>query len=619
MSVNIAELLVRANNSLQQHVQTITLHQRETYLSKVPLFIRTLSELAQIIGAQASDDACVKAINVKLGEFLTLLKYINSDEDILALKSFRDFAKAAYESGPTDPRFCRGLLLARLLLKPYEVNHPTELSNTPPELLAQIFDYQLETVFFINPGDQAGYLQNLDKIVSFYHNILDSFDVQHVLVSTLVERLITAFPLQLYYITDWKVLPFVRLANRLMRFLGKGICPSLSYDWEPPARDPNSKIKIGVVLKTFMCGGETWAALANIAALDRSKYEINLLCLNNSIGYTHDIRYYREILPLVDNVVLIPLARVDDAVSFIRNMNLDILWHQTHMGLANIGPLPLIFVYRLARKQVADFGMHAFTTGNPYYTHFFGIEPLIEGRNWDDDFSEKYMYGKGIHIYIPDHWDEPPNISLQKCDLGIADDAVVYFVGASAAKHTAESFAVCMNILKKVPNAVLVLYPANPAWNPRPSQVFTFQAIVDKAIKSSGIEPSRIKIVPHVNGQAIAQMHSWGDIYLSSYPYGGVTSLSDALRGGLCPVSAACQSARGCGEAPILEGYGLLDLMARTEQAYEDLAVRLGLDASYRSEIKGRVITAWATKRDGMKDHVAKEHAKLIDRVAEEL
>jgi predicted O-linked N-acetylglucosamine transferase (SPINDLY family) len=532
-------------------------------------------------------------------------------------KDFLADVAASYARGPSDPKFIRNLVLARLLLVAYR--NPVSFSwrDVPAAYLRKFIDFLMEPLPLIYPGDGEQYARHIEKMLENAWNYITAADVPREMRNAMINGCMDGFAGNHLMMTGANLLPIMRLRNRILQFFATDILRS-DTAWTPPSRNPDRKIRLGIVCKTMMAGGETWAMLANISALDKSKYEIIVFYFSHDAGYTNDLDYYREFVRTVDKLIWLPVTDFRLIVAEIRKQDIDILWHQSHLGLMECSHAALAFTHKLARAECAMFAMHAATTGNPYFDYFINIEPAFPPKTWENEFSETELNVKGRIIYIPDRWDQQPNIIINRESLNIPSDAIVYFGGAAYGKYNGEFLTVWLTILKNVPNSYLVLYPFNIAWAPTPERIVYFHIRLQEALDRVGVGADRIRIIGNVNGEAIIHMHSWGHIYLDSFPYGGVTSMNDSIRGGLCPVVPVGNSSLENGDANILASYGLQDLVVRSPEEYVERGIRCGTDMAYRESVRARVKQAWETKRGGFWAQLGAAHAALIEHIVEE-
>jgi predicted O-linked N-acetylglucosamine transferase (SPINDLY family) len=79
------------------------------------------------------------------------------------------------------------------------------------------------------------------------------------------------------------------------------------------------------------------------------------------------------------------------------------------------------------------------------------------------------------------------------------------------------------------------------------------------------------------------------DLFLDTLPYNAGTTASDALWAGLPVLTCLGEAFAGRMAASLLTAIGLPELITRTQQQYEDLAVALAVDAQRLAAIKHKV------------------------------
>jgi predicted O-linked N-acetylglucosamine transferase (SPINDLY family) len=546
---------------------------------------------------------------------LALLKLTAYDTLSADEKAMVDSIKASYALGPASPDFARNLLAARLLVPVFDAPTSFAWREIPSHVMRSFLEYQFESTPSIVAGDSEHYCRHLERVMANTMDLVQATDTPAVDRVAAVEVFFRDFCRSHFMVADWNSLPIMRARYTILSLLAKATGQP-SVEWTPPPRI-SQKIRLGITVRTLLAGTETWAMLANLGALDRDRYEIILFCFAFDTNYRHDIGYYRELLGAVDDIVMLQSEDYKNCVSAVRGHNLDILRHHTHVGLSDTSATALVLVHKLARLQLTNLVMHAATTGNPYFQYFINFKPLRETKERPDEFSETELYLPGIAIYVPDDWRAVPNLIVSRATLNIPAAATVYFSGAAAGKYSAEQLIAWLEIIREVPNSYLVLYPFNPAWSPNNETIIAYHARLKEALERVGVDLDRIRILDHMNGEAIAAMHKEGDIHLSSFPYGGVTTLSDALRGGLAVVCSQGATSRANGDAHILAAFGLQDLIAEGAEDYKAKAVRFGRDARHRADVKARVRDAWTSKHGEIKRQVALAHAGLIDHMAD--
>lgn len=175
---------------------------------------------------------------------------------------------------------------------------------------------------------------------------------------------------------------------------------------------------------------------------------------------------------------------------------------------------------------------------------------------------------------------EPPPRSL----FGLPETGVVFASFNQSWKFTLRSFARWMKILKSIPDSVLWLLAGPPGSGA--------DEHLRSAAQAAGVEPRRLVFalrVPHAEHLA---RYRHVDLFLDTNPYNAHTTANDALWAG-CPVltqPGATFASRVAGS--LNHHLGLDELNADSDQAYVDMALRLGRDPAALRALRERVVAA---------------------------
>lgn len=599
-------------------------------ISSGKLSLSNLRKLAFLVSnyfARSTDEE-VHTITTKewANEFTLLKLSLQSDltrpeEDFISelIRKYEENTnRSTSKDGASNLIFARLLILCRLLVPPYRLNKLKSWHDVPKDYLKNFITYQLELTPAVLPKDaERSYLHYnnvLEKLLEFITSPITEHADRDLAINIFLK-----YNLINFNFNDLNMCPTIVLMNKVMREIKSHVFGSkIALDQPFLPRSNSKKIRIAVFAKTLMAGIETFAMLTNISKLDRNKYHIILLHSFLNHGYYSEIGYYRDLLCSVDEIYEIdPSLPLDYYVEKVRQLDLDILWHQSSMGLMDTGWLGFLFLHKLARIQCSMCAMNGFTSGNPNFQYYFNMSPPFLPKTWEGEFSEKEITVPSIVIDATYTWKQAPNQIITSQSLSIRDDAIIYFSGAPVAKYTTECIITWLQIIQNVPNSYLILCPFNPGWSPNNETVFTFHAILQLALKTVGDVSDRVRVLEHVNSEAISLIHKWGNIHLSSFPYGGVTTLNDSLRNGLCPVCTAGDYSHSNGDASIMAGYGLIDLVTRNTDEYKKLAIRYGMDKDFRQATKLRVQESYERRHPFVKEEIAKSYATIIDEIVE--
>lgn len=112
------------------------------------------------------------------------------------------------------------------------------------------------------------------------------------------------------------------------------------------------------------------------------------------------------------------------------------------------------------------------------------------------------------------------------------------------------------------------------------------RARLEAAFARHGVDPSRLSLLPPVSDADFWRLRHEIDIALDPFPYNGVTSTCEALYVGTPMVTLAGNYGQSRTAASLLTAVGLGDLVARTEEEYLEINVRLASDLNSLSRLR---------------------------------
>ncbi|MEO8802412.1 MAG: tetratricopeptide repeat protein [Rudaea sp.] len=249
------------------------------------------------------------------------------------------------------------------------------------------------------------------------------------------------------------------------------------------------------------------------------------------------------------------------------------------------GSCPELFALRPAPLQV-NWLAYPGTLGAPWYDYLIADRFVIPAEQ-RAHYSEKIAMLP--RCYQPSDTGreiaEPPT----RMDLGLPAKGVVFACFNHSWKYTLRSFARWMRILKSVPDSVLWLLAGPPG-----SGADDHMRV---AAKAAGVDPQRLIFAlraPHTEHLA---RYRHVDLFLDTNPYNAHTTACDALWVG-CPVltlPGATFASRVAGS--LNHHLGMDECNAVTDQAYIEIAVRLGLHPADMRSLRERLVSARARSK----------------------
>lgn len=270
----------------------------------------------------------------------------------------------------------------------------------------------------------------------------------------------------------------------------------------------------------------------------------------------------------------------EDVVELIRQLNIEVL---VDLGGFTAGARPKILARRAAPIQVNYLGFPG-TMGASYIDYVMADRIVIpEG--------EQKHYAEKV-IYLPDSYQatdarRPPLPNgPARSEVGLADDAFVYCAFNRTSKITPLLFDVWMRLLAKTAGSVLWLLDGDP---------IARENLRREAV-ARGIAADRIVFAPLVPADEHLARHQLADLFLDTLPYNAHTGASDALWAGLPVLTCLGTAFAGRVAASLLNAVGLPELVTRSLDEYEDLALQIARDSELRTALKSKLAarrTTW--------------------------
>lgn len=268
-----------------------------------------------------------------------------------------------------------------------------------------------------------------------------------------------------------------------------------------------------------------------------------------------------------------------DVVTLIRQLDIEVL---VDLGGFTAGARPKILARRAAPIQVNYLGFPG--TMGASYIDYIMADRIVIPEDEQKHYAEKV-------IYLPHGYqatDAKRSLLLNgptRSEVGLAEDAFVYCAFNRTPKITPVLFDVWMRLLSKTAGSILWLLDGDPI----ASENLRREAV------ARGIAAERIVFAPIVPADEHLARHQLADLYLDTLPYNAHTSTSDALWAGLPVLTCLGTAFAGRVAASLLNAVGLPELVTRSLDEYEGLALRIAHDSELRAALKSKLATHRST------------------------
>jgi predicted O-linked N-acetylglucosamine transferase (SPINDLY family)/glycosyltransferase involved in cell wall biosynthesis len=498
-------------------------------------------------------------------------------------RTFVDELKIRLTEGLDKPQAINDLIAAMLYCQPSELQTICDWKDLPTWAIYDYVKFLFLTPPILAVGDadrQANYLQDL---VFKLHQDIFAVDTPGAVAHELALALADCAHLIDLYQTDRSYRDLYQSKGNAIAHLLNNLGFKLDYKFQPRPIE-RQKIRIGILKSNFQPSKETRTALPWFEHLDRDRFEIVLYALEVT---EHPLVDYCS--SRVDASIILPNS-LPDRVATIRSDDLDILIVANNMT-TNSSPIVLLAQHRLARIQLT-YDCSPLTTGIPNLDYYLTGDLFISPMMARSQYCEKLVTIDGCGCLSSPTEIDPVTVDIDRSILNIDDDNIVYISGANFYKISPELANTWAQIIAKVSNSVLILYPFGPDWN-NTYPTDRFQSMMKLAFEQQGIKSDRLKILDLQGHANILNCLEIGDVYLDSYPYAGYASSIDGLQVSLPIVIREGESLRSRRGAGLLRSLDITDLVADSEESYIQLAVALGnnpaLRQQKRNEIKAKM------------------------------
>ena len=349
-----------------------------------------------------------------------------------------------------------------------------------------------------------------------------------------------------------------------------------------PKRQPSGRVRIGYYsADLYYHPVSIWLA-EQLESHDKSKVELYAFCLKSiqdpmrerlQAGFDHWVD--------VQGMSDLEIAKLS------RELGIDIAIDLNgHTADGRSG----IFAARAAPIQLNHLGYPG-SMGSEYIDYIIGPAPLegedVQALARDRQFiTEKIAYVPSTYTY--DRQRQVSDAPLTRAQFGLPEKGFVFTCQNGCQKLTPEVFDVWMAVLRGVPGSVL--------WLLKPNETAVKNLI--KEANARGVEAERLiftarEVVPIDQEKArIAKYlasYKLADLFLDTWPYNAGTTAIDALWAGLPVLTKEGRAPVARMAAGALRAIEMPELITRTPQAYQELAIELAHSPEKLKQLKDKV------------------------------
>jgi len=237
---------------------------------------------------------------------------------------------------------------------------------------------------------------------------------------------------------------------------------------------------------------------------------------------------------------------------------------------------------RLARVQCNSWG-HPETSGIATLDYFLSSD-LMEPPDADAHYTEKLVRLPNLSIYYEPVATEP--LAVSRAELGLRDDATVFWCGQSLYKYLPQYDDVFARIAREAGNCQFVFIRHNGG----PPVNDLFQRRLERAFAAHGLKADEHCVhLSRLNQSKFVAAIGRCDVFLDSIDWSGCNSALESLPHNLPIVTLRGALMRGRHSAAILEMMDVKDTIAGSIDEYVAIAAALARDPEGRRALSGRI------------------------------
>ena len=237
---------------------------------------------------------------------------------------------------------------------------------------------------------------------------------------------------------------------------------------------------------------------------------------------------------------------------------------------------PGILAHRPAPIQVNFLGFPG-TLGAEYIDYIIADRCVIPPE--DDAFYTEKVVRLPDTYQVNDRKRRIAERTPTRTEAGLPEAGFVFCCFNNNYKIAPDIFAIWMRLLSRVEGSVLWLLHDNAAAS----------ANLRREAGRRGVAPERLVFAPREDLALHLARHRLADLFVDTLPYNAHTTASDALWAGLPVVTCLGSTFAGRVAASLLHAAGLPELVTRTREDYEALALQLATTPALLSAARARL------------------------------
>jgi len=333
----------------------------------------------------------------------------------------------------------------------------------------------------------------------------------------------------------------------------------------------NQKIRIGYFSSDFREHPVGVLMAELIERHDRDRFEVYGFSIKAS---KEGDQVKERLIKAFDHFISLEDMSESEMIVKARESNLDIA---IDLNGHTEGSRTAIFLSGVALVQVNFLG-YAGTMGANCYNYIVA-DPIAVPSEWWECYSEKVAYLPNSYLMY-DTPQKVPSIAPSRRDLGLPEQGLIFCGFHNSYKISKEILQSWARVLRAVDGSVLWLSENNAEFKKNILQEFSLE----------GIKKERIIFAPRLDfmGDHLARLKQ-ADLFLDVWPYNAHSTAMDALYVGVPIVTKIGNAFASRVGASLLTTAGVPELITRSQEEYEALAIDLAMSPAKLAEIRTRL------------------------------
>jgi predicted O-linked N-acetylglucosamine transferase (SPINDLY family) len=364
----------------------------------------------------------------------------------------------------------------------------------------------------------------------------------------------------------------------------EAIAPKTIQPTAISSKQLTKRLKVGYITSTFKRHSVGWLSRWLIKYHNRKNFELSAyLVQQNPSDEFFQVWFANQF----DQVKVLS----DDAgaaAESIRDDQLDIL---VDLDSLTLDFTCTVMALKPAPIQVTWLGCDA--SGLPTIDYFIA-DPYVLPDDAQDYYQEKIW--RLPHTYIAVDGFEMGVPTLQRSDLNIPEDAIIYWSSQVGFKRHPDIARLQMQILRGVPESYFLIKGLG--------EQEVIRNFFIRMAEEEGVSGDRLKFLPMMIDEYThrANLHI-ADIALDTYPYNGATTTLEILWAGIPLVTRVGNTFSSRNSYTFLQNVGVIEGIACTNEEYVEWGVRFGRDTSLRQQVSWKLKNSrhtsplWNTKK----------------------